>query len=55
MISAEENKLLMEVGPGTLMGELMRRYWMPLAAQSELDDLVGDGRHYPQPSKSRRP
>ncbi len=38
MISAEENKLLMEVGPGTLMGELMRRYWMPLAAQSELDD-----------------
>jgi len=38
MISAEENKQLMEVGPGTLMGELMRRYWMPLAAVAELDD-----------------
>ena len=28
----------MEVGPGTLMGELMRRYWQPIAAQAELDD-----------------
>ena len=38
MISEEENKLLMEVGAGTLMGELMRRYWMPIAAVAELDD-----------------
>jgi 5,5'-dehydrodivanillate O-demethylase len=38
MISAEENKHLMEVGPGTLMGELMRRYWQPVAAVAELDD-----------------
>ena len=38
MIPEEENKLLMQVGPGTLMGEFLRRYWMPLAAVAELDD-----------------
>lgn len=38
MLSQEENKKLMEVGPGTLMGELLRRYWMPVAAVAELDD-----------------
>ena len=38
MISAEENQQLMQVGPGTLMGELMRRYWQPIAAVAELDD-----------------
>ncbi len=27
----------MEVGPGTLLGELLRRYWMPFAAEGELD------------------
>jgi hypothetical protein len=29
MFSREENELLTRVGPGTPMGELMRRYWMP--------------------------
>ena len=38
MLPEEENKLLMETGPGTLMGELLRRYWMPIAAVAELDD-----------------
>ena len=38
MISAEENKHLMEVGPGSLMGELMRRYWQPIGAVAELED-----------------
>jgi 5,5'-dehydrodivanillate O-demethylase len=38
MLPEEENKELMEVGPGTLMGELLRRYWMPVAAVAELDD-----------------
>ena len=38
MISYEENMELMRVGPGTLMGDLMRRYWMPVAAAAELDD-----------------
>ncbi|HLF78515.1 MAG TPA: aromatic ring-hydroxylating dioxygenase subunit alpha [Dehalococcoidia bacterium] len=38
MLSAEENKLVTQVGPGTPTGDLMRRYWMPFAAVSELDD-----------------
>jgi 5,5'-dehydrodivanillate O-demethylase len=38
MLSEAENKKLMETGAGTLMGELLRRYWMPVAAVAELDD-----------------
>jgi 5,5'-dehydrodivanillate O-demethylase len=30
MLSQEENKLLTSVGPGTPMGELLRRYWHPV-------------------------
>ena len=37
MLSAEENRLLTQVGPGTPMGELLRRYWLPIAAAGELD------------------
>ena len=33
------NKLLTEVGPGTQMGELMRRYWHPVAVGTEVSDL----------------
>jgi 5,5'-dehydrodivanillate O-demethylase oxygenase subunit len=36
MLSVEENELLIRVGPGTPMGELMRRYWHPIAAAGEL-------------------
>src|SRR5947209_2290861 len=38
VLTEEENKLLCEVGPGTLMGELMRRYWQPFGAEGELDE-----------------
>jgi 5,5'-dehydrodivanillate O-demethylase oxygenase subunit len=38
MLTADQNKLLTEVGPKTPMGELLRRYWMPVAAAAELDD-----------------
>ncbi|MGD9953328.1 MAG: Rieske 2Fe-2S domain-containing protein [Burkholderiales bacterium] len=38
MVTAEENKLLTEVGPGTPGGELLRRYWYPIAALAELDE-----------------
>jgi 5,5'-dehydrodivanillate O-demethylase len=38
MVSDEQNRVLTEVGPGTPGGELMRRYWHPIAALSELDD-----------------
>jgi hypothetical protein len=29
MLTLEENELLTRTGPGTPMGELMRRYWLP--------------------------
>jgi 5,5'-dehydrodivanillate O-demethylase len=38
MLSDEQNRTLMQVGAGTPMGELLRRYWMPIAAVAELDD-----------------
>ncbi len=38
MLSEAENKELGQTGPGTLMGEFLRRYWMPIAAAAELDD-----------------
>jgi phenylpropionate dioxygenase-like ring-hydroxylating dioxygenase large terminal subunit len=36
---ARFNKTLIEVGPGTPCGELMRRYWQPIAASDKLRDL----------------
>ena len=38
MLTQEENKALTSIMPGTPMGELMRRYWHPIAAAAELDD-----------------
>src|ERR1044071_638413 len=29
MLSKEDNEILCRVGPGTLMGNLLRRYWTP--------------------------
>jgi phenylpropionate dioxygenase-like ring-hydroxylating dioxygenase large terminal subunit len=36
MLSAEESARLIQVGPGTLMGDLMRHYWIPVVLSSEL-------------------
>jgi 5,5'-dehydrodivanillate O-demethylase oxygenase subunit len=38
MLSAEKNRLLTQVGPGTPMGEYLRRYWHPVAGVTEFDD-----------------
>lgn len=38
MLTAEENELLTCVGPGTPMGELMRRYWLPAIHSRELPE-----------------
>jgi 5,5'-dehydrodivanillate O-demethylase len=38
MISEAMNERLTRVGPGTPCGELMRRYWIPVAASSQLLD-----------------
>ncbi len=38
MLSSEQNKLLTEVCGEAPMGQLLRRYWHPIAGWSELDD-----------------
>src|SRR5438309_628106 len=38
MLSLADNELLTKVGPGTPMGELMRRYWHPIAATAQLQE-----------------
>ncbi len=38
MLSKEVNDRLTRVGPGTPMGDLLRRYWHPIAAIAELDE-----------------
>ena len=38
MISPEMNDRLTRVGPGTPCGELMRRYWIPIAPLAQLDE-----------------
>ncbi len=40
MLSKEENEALCRVGPGTLMGDLVRQYWLPFYLS---DDLEADG------------
>lgn len=37
MLSEAKNRQLTEVGPGKPMGELLRRYWHPIAGISEFD------------------
>jgi 5,5'-dehydrodivanillate O-demethylase len=38
MLPKEENELLTRVGPGTPGGELLRRYWHPIAVTKELTE-----------------
>ena len=38
MISAEENERLTRVGKGTPAGDLLRRYWYPIAGVAEMAD-----------------
>jgi 5,5'-dehydrodivanillate O-demethylase len=38
MLTREDNEQMTQVGPGTPGGELMRRYWHPVAATQQLDD-----------------
>ncbi|HEY7064881.1 MAG TPA: phthalate 4,5-dioxygenase, partial [Chloroflexota bacterium] len=41
MLSKEENELLTRTGPGTAMGQLMRRYWVPALLSEELPEADG--------------
>lgn len=38
MLTPEENDLITRVGPGTAMGEVMRRYWLPVTLSAELPE-----------------
>ncbi len=39
MLDTAKNRLLTEVGAGSPMGELLRRYWLPIAAVSEFESI----------------
>ena len=45
MLTVEQNEELTQIGPGTPMGELLRRYWYPIAFEQDFDSV---------PSKSVR-
>src|SRR5436189_835195 len=36
MLSIEDNEVMCHVGPGTIMGNLMREYWIPAVRSDEL-------------------
>ena len=38
MLTREQNERLTQVGPGTPMGQLMRRYWHPIAGSSAVNE-----------------
>ena len=39
MLTAEQNDELTQVAAGTPMGELLRRYWYPIAFTRELEEF----------------
>ncbi len=41
MLRKDENELLTRVGPGTPMGDLFRRFWLPAALSEELAEPGG--------------
>jgi phthalate 4,5-dioxygenase oxygenase subunit len=41
MLKQEVNELLTRTGPGTVMGDLFRQYWMPALLAEELDENDG--------------
>jgi phthalate 4,5-dioxygenase oxygenase subunit len=42
MLTAENNRVLTETGEGTPMGELFRRFWLPVLLSSELSEPDGN-------------
>ncbi|MGH8931210.1 MAG: Rieske 2Fe-2S domain-containing protein [Egibacteraceae bacterium] len=39
MLTKEQNEILTQIGPGRPMGELLRRYWYPVALTRELEEF----------------
>lgn len=52
-MNAEQNDRITRIGPGTPCGELMRRYWQPVALLDEFDPLL-DPRMAVRPLKAVR-
>jgi phenylpropionate dioxygenase-like ring-hydroxylating dioxygenase large terminal subunit len=42
MVRAAENERIIRIGPGTPMGNVMRRFWQPAAHSRELPDRDGE-------------
>jgi phthalate 4,5-dioxygenase oxygenase subunit len=42
MLSAERNAFMSQVGPGTPMGELFRRFWLPVIVPEQLAERDGE-------------
>ena len=42
LFSKEENEILTRTGPGTPMGKLLRRYWLPAIKSEEISVSGGD-------------
>jgi phthalate 4,5-dioxygenase len=42
MLTREENELICRVGPGTPMGQTMRRYWLPACASAQIPERDSD-------------
>ena len=42
MLSVEENELMTDISPGTPMGNLVRRYWIPVMLSEELPEPDGN-------------
>jgi phthalate 4,5-dioxygenase len=36
MLTQQDNEVLCHVGPGTLMGDLLRQFWVPVLTSAEL-------------------
>src|SRR5690348_4890060 len=41
VLSVADNEILTRIGPGTMMGNLLRRYWMPACLVTELPEAGG--------------
>jgi 5,5'-dehydrodivanillate O-demethylase len=60
-VSVEENRLLTQVGKGTPMGELLRRYWWPIIGSGALrekpvhDQILDIYRRYDEARLGVRP
>ena len=49
MLTVEQNEELTRVGPGTPMGELLRRYWYPIAFEQDFDGVRGHAERHRDP------